>query len=142
MIVQNITRLEVRYFGKEVPIKHLSDYQDLAKMDVFNLMEINYFTKKKLLEYVKQNPKYKDRIFEFIDVVEKEGFHFARKKFNKNRNFYRTIEPIIKEIGKSLHLSKMFRYKVKHKIIGDFKIDEYFGFPAESVDSRKGGLSE
>lgn len=103
--IEMITRYEVRYFGKKVPIRTYSDYIETSEMDLFAHIKTCLFSKKKLQSISKKKKIDPVKIRDFIDVVEKEDLHHARRRFNKNRNFYRTIEPILKEVGKDLKLS-------------------------------------
>lgn len=124
--IEKITRFEVRYFGKKVPMATYADYIDTSGMNLFDHIKTSVFKKEKVLELAQEKRIDQDKIIQFLDVVEKEDLHHARKRFNKNRNFYRTIEPILKESGVDLKLSKRWQKKVMNKIVGEFNIHEYF----------------
>lgn len=122
----NVTRIEARYFGQQVPIKTYADYINTANIDVFKVLKTSVFSKEKFLEAASKTRVDSNKIADFIDTVEKEGLHHARCKFNKNRNFYRTIEPILNEVSKDLNLYRRWKKKVTKEIVGDFSIRDYF----------------
>lgn len=124
--IEKITRFEARYFGKKVPIATYADYIDTAGKNLFDHIKTCLFNKEKVLELAQKKRIDQDKIIQFLDVVVKEDLHHARKRFNKNRNFYRTTEPILKDSGVDLKLSKRWQHKVKNKIVGEFNIHEYF----------------
>lgn len=137
--IQMMTRYEVRYFGKKVPIRTYSNYIDTSKMELFDHIKTCLFSNEKFLKIANTKKIDIQKIYNFLDVVEKEGLHHARIRFNKSRSFYRTIGPILKEAGKDLKLSKRWQQKVKSKIVGDFDINEYFakGIENERIKNDK-----
>lgn len=124
--IEKVTRFEVRYFGKKVPIATYANYIDTAEINLFEHIKTCLFKREKVLELAKKKKIDSDKVVQFLDLVEKEDLHHARKRFNKNRNFYRTIEPILKQAGVDLNLSKRWQNKVTHKIVADFDIHQYF----------------
>lgn len=120
------TRIEVRYFGKEVPIRTYSDYAQTFDTDVFKIIKTSIFSKQKFLGEASLRRIDADKVASFADAVEKEGLHSARCRFNNGRNFYRTLEPILKSTGVDLQLKKRWQKKLKERIIADFDILEYF----------------
>lgn len=118
------TRIEVRFLKKEVPIANYCDYLKTANLDVFGMFKTCFFSPRKLKTQKNVN---QEKVASFIDSVDKEGLHFARRDHNKNRDFYRSIEPALKKISKDLNLSGRWRKKVEKTIVNDFCIYKYFG---------------
>ncbi len=117
-------RVESRFFNSGVPIKNYSEYSKLSEVNMFDHIKTHYFKPDKLKSA--SSSRKIDKVREFCDLVEKEGIHHARRKLNKNRNFYRTIEPLLKEVGIDLNLSKKWKKKVRDRIVGEFCIKDYF----------------
>lgn len=116
-----LTRIEVRYFKKKVPISHLSEYGDSWKQEPFSMLK-TYMTTKNDRKALKAKSR---RLETFVDYLEGEGLHFARRKMNKLRDFYRTIEPHLKNNSKDLALDARWKKKVT-SFMGSFDPVEFF----------------
>jgi hypothetical protein len=120
-----MTRVEVRYSGKAVPFRTFADYASSADFKPFDILKTSFLSISKLSKF-ELSKRTNRKIDEFISCVLSEGIHHARKKFNKNRNFYRTIQPILDKISNDLNLSGLWAKKIKRKIVGNFDIEQYF----------------
>lgn len=69
-----LTRFEMRFFNKKVPIQSITE--------VFKLLEINPFERLKIIEF--KNTKNGRQLKEYC---EKYGYHTAQKRLNQNNNF-------------------------------------------------------
>lgn len=121
-----ITRVEVRYFRKNVPIKSFSDYGKLADLKLFDFLSCMFFSTKKFEsvrgEYHNERIK---KFNAFRDLVEKEGLHLARRSFNSQRDFYRTILPILARSSKKLNFDDLWRKKIESRFVGRFDVHRY-----------------
>ena len=86
------TRIEARYTGKYCPINHLADLTTLIKFNPFERLHLFDFNIKKI-----DLSKYRTKTSNAISVFAKDylyhGFHKARKRSNKTRNFSKTLMP-------------------------------------------------
>lgn len=120
------TRIEVRFIGKKVPINHLSDYESLKDLKLFNHLKTKLPSRKKFEFNRDKYTKKKALQFEkFLDEVDREGIHSARKTFNRSRAFSRTLEPILNECSQNLSLSKRWTKKIDEKIVKGLDIKKY-----------------
>lgn len=114
----NGTRFELKFSGRDVPIRHLSEYSKTADLDLFSIVKTSYLPLKARIA-LKSDPRLKL----FMHVLETEGLQQARRVTNKNRNFYRTIQPILEANGLDLNLNSRWKKKVS-RFVGDFDISQ------------------
>jgi len=124
--MKKFTRIELRFFGKDVPIKTYADYVTTAEKDVGRIIKAIFFSDAQVMKIASSKRMSMEKIATFLEIVNKEGLHYAREAFNENRNFYRTIEPILKEAGKTFNFSARWKRKVGEEIVGDFDIVSFF----------------
>lgn len=122
-------RIEIRHLYKKVPIKHLCQYGELAKIDLFQIQQVKVLRKKKLLEHLRSarlNPNTIGRIQKYLARLNSDGAHFARKALNDQRNFHKTIGPKIDSFSVDIDLSRIWKRKVQNRIVGNFDAKNFF----------------
>ncbi len=120
------TRAEVRYFNKMVPIRSYSDYHQTSDLKLFAILKTILIYKNRFIAAAEKSKLNTIKVAKFLELADREGLHHARAVLNQNRNFYRTLEPLLYENGLVLDLSRMWKRKVKEEIIANFEIIEFF----------------
>lgn len=120
-------RLEAQFEHKKCPIKHLYQYPQLVEFEPFHLLNTRFVTKRKFKQFIK-GKSWCDLPTSFVPFCQKrhlDGLHEARKKFNANRKFSTTIDPILIESSENIDLNSIWQRKAKEQIIGDFNIQKF-----------------
>lgn len=122
-----ITRIEVRFYRKDVPFRNLNEYSATAYIFPFRRIWIINLTKKKTQKILEAYPELKP----FFEVVNSEGLHHARNEFNKHRNFHRKIEPKLLEFIRPMNLCDRWEVKID-KFVEGFSIRPVEVNPSEN----------
>lgn len=131
------TRIEIRFFRPVLPIKHFSDYGKLAEMDLFSKLLTASISREKFYSIESQFTKIRATQFkQFLSEVYKEGLHSGWKKFNKNRDFKYTIQPILNKCSTDLKLSERWRNKVRRRLVGSLDIKQYLELKISQEGAR------
>ena len=120
------TRIEIRHFGNKIPITSYADYAKLADVPLFKLLWNRFYSDAVLLKNLQASRISEEKVNKFFEDLNTEGLGYARKRYNKKRNFSRTFEEIFKQSGRSINFSSLWSKKVKNQIVGDFDIKKYF----------------
>lgn len=125
-INKHCTRIEIRYFNKNVPIDTFADYSELSNLNLFDMLKTYLFRDKDLRSIAGGNSRSLLNVDKFLRLRDTDGLSYAIKMMNVNRNFYRTIEPLLKKVSRDLELSDRWRGKIESRIVGGFNIRSYF----------------
>lgn len=118
---EDVTRIEKRYLNKACPIKHISEYHKLLKIDVFKDLEI-YVRKVNLVNLVKNkgltlNPHIKH----FVNELYEDGLQCARKEVSRCKSFNDDIWPFFTKRCKRVSLTSLY-HKRLNKFISEQEV--------------------
>ncbi len=123
---KNITvRIEVQHLYDRVPIRNPIQLNHLKRCKPFSSLRTYFCSNELITKYKSDGKTITQREKDFFKVVRDDGLSFARKKFNINRDFHKTIEVLLKKISVPMDLDRLWQKKM-NEFIGDFDVRKYF----------------